>query len=214
MRRPARWTALVALLLVGTAVGGPAAARPGTAVVPADTGDELLLSVDGRTWAPDVTTPLIDPDLVWVPGDVATGRLYARNASVDEASAVATVVLGTGEGTALASQLHVRTRLGAGPWTDGLRSGATDLAPGEVVPIGLEVAFDPAATNASQRQRVEVDVVVTLSGAGQDEPGPGDAGADGPGVLPRTGANLLLPTLVAAGAVVLGVLLRRRARRG
>ncbi|WP_369373556.1 hypothetical protein AB1046_06530 [Promicromonospora sp. Populi] len=214
-----RWTALIAVLVAAPAVvvpaaAGPvhAAALPALAAVPAVSGDELVLSVDGRTWAPTVTTPLFDPSLVWVPGDVETGTLYARNASGEQARAVVTVLV-DGD-AALVEQVRVRTRLGSAAWTDGLRSDVADLTPGEVLPIGLEVAFDPAATNASQQQTARIDVVVTLSAAGPDEGGSADPGAAGPGSLPRTGANLLLPALVAAGAVLLGsVLLGRRGRR-
>jgi hypothetical protein len=217
--RPGLRTVLIAVLVTGSAAVFPAAAVPAT--TPATTDDRLVLSVDRTTWSPDVTTPLFDPDLVWVPGDVETGTLYARNESGEDATAAAAVFLVVGEGAALAEELHVRTRLGAGPWTDGLRSAVTDLGPGEVLPIGVEVAFDPDATNASQLRTVEIDVVVTLSAAGLGGPGPDDPGAGGqggPGSLPRTGADLLLPAVVAVAAVLLGsalLLLReRRESRG
>lgn len=209
--RPGRRTALVAVL-----VAGSAAALPASAAVPAATDDRLVLSVDGRTWSPDVTTPLFDPGLVWVPGDVETGTLYARNESGEDARAAASVVLADGEGAALADELQVRTRLGAGPWTDGVRSAVIDLGPGEVLPIGVELAFDPNATSAPKLRTVEIDVVVTLSTAGLGGPGsdvPGAGGPGGPGGLPRTGVDLLLPAVVAVAAVLLGsalLLLRER----
>ncbi|MFI6425867.1 hypothetical protein [Promicromonospora sp. NPDC050880] len=216
-----RWAAsvLVAGLVAGAALGGPAG--PASAVPDGDA-ERLFLSVDGNTWAPVVTAPLLDPGLVWVPGDVATGTLYARNGSGEAADVAVTVRLDggpAGAGLPLADALDVRTRLGDGAWTDGPVSAVTSLAPGEELPIGVEVGFDPAAGSSTQDRTVHLDLVVTLWGVG---PGAGDGGAGGgavpgaggPGTLPRTGANLLLPTLLAAAAVVLGVLLRKGARRG
>lgn len=211
-------------LAAGLVMSSAAVAPPASADVPAGTDDELVLSVDGSSWAPDIGTALFGEDFVWVPGDVEAGTLYARNISGEAATATATVVLDAGadgSATALADELHVRTRLGSGPWTDGVRSADVVLGPQEVLPIDVEVAFDPAATNASMRQSVGLDVLVTLAGdvagGGVDDPGAGagpDAGQRGPGALPWTGANLVLPALVAAGLVILGFWLHRRSRHG
>jgi hypothetical protein len=209
---PGRRTALAAVLVAGSAL----AVLPAQAAVPAASDDRLVLSVDGNTWAPDITTSLLDPDLVWVPGDVVVSTLYARNVSGENASAVATVHLGGGPddaGDTLADELNVRTRIGAAPWTAGTTSVITDLPPGEEIPIGIEVEFDPAASNASQQQSARIDVAVTLSAVGQGEGGGAGHGADGPGSLPRTGADLLVLALLAAGAIAVGMRLRRRARR-
>lgn len=174
-----------------------------------------MLSVDGRTWTPGVTTPLLDPDLVWVPGDVASGTLYARNASREQATGFVTIHLDGGPdgvGDSLVDELDVRVRTGSGRWTDGRRARVTGLGPGEVLPIDIEVGFDPAATNATQLRTAQLDIVVFLTAAGQDAGAP--PGSEEPGSLPRTGVNLLVPTMVALAAVLLGsVLLRLRERR-
>lgn len=214
---PRRRTALAAVLVAGSAVWAlPAhAVVPAYAVVPADAEDRLVLSGDGMTWAPDITTPLLDPDLVWVPGDVMTGTLYARNVSDDDASAAVTVHLDggpDGAGDPLVDELDLRVRTGDGPWTDGPTSAITDLAPGEEVPIGIEVGFDPAATNVTQRRTAQLDVVVTLSAVGSDGGGQGGPGSAGPDRLPRTGADLLLAAVLAAGGIVVGILMRKGAR--
>ncbi|MFD2794696.1 hypothetical protein ACFS27_14150 [Promicromonospora vindobonensis] len=221
---PARCAALIALLVA--CVAGVLPAHSAVLVDAPDGPDRLVLSVDGSTWTPDVTTPLLDPDLVWVPGDVATGTLYARNVSGEDATAAVTVHLDggpDGAGDPLVDELDVRVRTGSGPWTDGPTAAITDLPPGEELPIGIEVRFDPAATNASQLRTARIGVAVLLSAVG---PGPDGGGADSdrdpgatpgedaPGSLPRTGANLLLAALVAVGAVALGVFLRGAARRG
>lgn len=229
-RRAALAVLVAGSVAVGLAAAGAAAAVGAPAVVFAADEDRLLLSGDGSTWAPDLTTPLLDPDLVWVPGDAVTGRLYARNASGERATAAATVRLSGGPdgGDPLVDALNLRTRIGSGPWTDGPRSRGAELSPGEELPIDVEVELDPAATDVTQLRAARVDVVVTLSGVGSGGSGPGSdrsapggggpgaggAGAGGAGGLAPTGADLLLPALVAAGAVVLGVALRRRARRG
>jgi hypothetical protein len=86
---PGRRVALIAVL----AAGSTAAAHPVHAAEPAD--DQLVLSVDGSTWTPDVATPLLDPDLVWVPGDVASGTwTVGRTARVTRSSTRSTCVYG------------------------------------------------------------------------------------------------------------------------
>lgn len=212
---PGRRTAVVTALVAGWATAALPVPAAVPAVVPAAAEDQLVLSVDGTTWAHDVSAPLLDPDLVWVPGDVATGTLYARNVSGERATAAVTVHLDggpDGAGAALVDELTVRTRMGSAPWTDGRTSVSTDLPPGAQLPIGVEVAFDPAATNTSQQRTAQIGVTVTLSGVGPGEDGGSGPGVGGPDGLPRTGANLLLPVLLAAGAIVLGMLLRRRTR--
>lgn len=209
---PGRRTALIAVLVAGSA----AAVLPAYAAVPTGTNDRLVLSADRSTWAPGITTPLLDPDLVWVPGDVETGTVYARNVSGENASAVVTVHLDggpDGAGDPLVDALNVRIRTGAGPWGDGPTSTITDLRPGEELPIGIEVEFDPAATNVTQLRTARLDVVVTLSAVDSGGGGQGGGpGAGGPGSLPVTGADLLLPVLLAGGAVALGVLMRKAVR--
>jgi hypothetical protein len=217
---PGRRVALIAVL----AAGSTAAAHPVHAAEPAD--DQLVLSVDGSTWTPDVATPLLDPDLVWVPGDVASGTLYARNVSEENATAAVTVHLDggpDGAGDALVDALDVRVRTGTGPWSEAPRAVITDLPPGEELPIAVEVEFDPSATNATQLRTAQLDVVVTLSATGSDDVDGADPGADGaagpgvdgPGSLPRTGTNLLGPAVIAVTAVLLGrMLLRFRGRSG
>lgn len=209
---PGRRTALATVLIAGSAL----AVLPAQAAVPAAADDRLVLSRDGSTWVPDVTTPLLDPGLVWVPGDVMVDTLYARNVSGENASAVATVHLDGGPddaGDPLVDELNVRTRTGAAPWTDGTTSVITDLPPGEEIPIGIEVELDPAASTASQQRTARIDVAVTLSAVGQGENGGASPGQGGPDSLPRTGADLLVLALLAAGAVAVGMRLRRRVRR-
>jgi hypothetical protein len=214
-----RRAALVAVLLVLSA----AAVRPAHAAVPtavpAAADDRLVLSVDGTTWTPDVTTPLLDPDLVWVPGDAVTGTLYARNVSEENATAAVTVHVDggpDGAGDPLVEELDVRVRTGSGSWSDGPRSMITDLRPGEELPIGIRVELDPAATNASQLRTARLGVAVFLSATDPGEDGGSVPAAEGPDALPRTGANLLAHTIAAVAAVLAGsmlLLLRERRER-
>src|SRR5918997_4022093 len=134
---------------------------------PALADDELGLSLDGVTWAEDLTTPLFDPGFVWVPGEADVVTLHIRNQSGQQASAVAEVVLGPG-GEELAADLDVRTRFGGGAWTAGLTSPPIVLAAGQVVTLDVEVTFDPASGNETQLQVVPLTVRVRLSG--QDTP--------------------------------------------
>jgi len=99
---PRRRAVLILVLVVGSGVvgsgvaGSGAAALPAYAVLHAASDDRLVLSADRSTWAPNIATPLLDPDLVWVPGDVETGVLYARNVSGQSASGTVTVHLDGG----------------------------------------------------------------------------------------------------------------------
>ena len=148
-----------AALSIGSALGyaAPASADP-----------RVGLSVDGITWVEHLTTPLLDPDFVWVPGESQVATLYFRNQSGQRADGHAEVTVGP-EDAVLAAALDVRTRYDGGSWTDGSTGPTVPLVDGQVVRLDVEVTFDPLAGNATMLRQVPLDVRVLLSG--EDAPG-------------------------------------------
>ncbi|WP_079575285.1 hypothetical protein [Krasilnikoviella flava] len=197
--------------------------------VPSAGGDPdggVALSVDGRRWSDDLEVALFEAS-PWVPGETRSSVLLVRNDRRGTASGQVAVALGAGAGDAagaLARALRVRVRPGGDPWTAAGRPVPVRLAESEVLPVALEVTLAASAGDDTQGATVPLDVVVTLVGeqpaAGErprDEPAPGDGARAA--VLPRTGGSPAVPLLVAAGAVLLGALLRwavaaREGRRG
>jgi hypothetical protein len=143
-----------AALSIGSALGyaAPASADP-----------RVGLSVDGITWVEDLTTPLLDPDFVWVPGESQIATLYFRNQSGQRADGHAEVTVGP-EDAVLAAALDVRTRYDGGSWTDGSTGPTVPLADGQVVRLDVEVTFDPLAGNETMLRQVPLEVRVLLSG--------------------------------------------------
>ncbi|MBO0607602.1 signal peptidase I [Myceligenerans salitolerans] len=191
-------TALAPAVTARAAQGSPAATSPAVG-----------LSLDGETWTGGGISPRFTRDLHWVPGDVDTLTFYARNESGSTVQGRAEVLL-PDDGNRLAQALSFRTRLDDAAWHGSARSAPVTLAPGEAVPVSVEVAFAPGSANASQRGRVPFDVRVTMTEL--------SAGARVPEAPPRSGAGTLAPTgtavpvllLVAAVAVATGIALRRR----
>jgi hypothetical protein len=130
---------------------------------PASADPRVGLSLDGVTWVEDLTTPLLDPDFVWVPGESQVATLYFRNQSGQRADGHAEVIVGP-EDAILAAALDVRIRYDGGGWTGGSTGPTIPLADGQVVRLDIEVAFDPSAGNATMLREVPLDVRVLLSG--------------------------------------------------
>ena len=205
-----RMTALVAGVSLVAALSGAAAlavAAPSSA-----TSDEasVALSVDGRAWSQELRMPLLDPDQVWVPGDVERTSLLVRHDGAGEARGTVTVsVDGQRE---LAQAIDVRVRAGQEPWHAG-GSAPVVVGPDDELPVELEVVFAPAAGDATQGGNVRLDVAVVLAGDDAALVPPGFS--DG---LPRTGGDMWLLVLavaaIVAGLAVRGGLPRREATDG
>ena len=206
-REPARPAgSAVVVLVVAAALTGAAPVGLGRAAVAADAGPPGVgLSLDGRTWTRETLTPLFDPGLRWVPGEVRAATFHVRNESSAAVTARVQVRVGPGA-AALDEDLSVRTRLAGAGWTPGPRSAPLRLGAGDVVPVDVEVAFAAASTNDTQGARTPLDVRVTLTGDLED---PGAQQAP-PGELAPTGAGVLGLLVLAVSAVVTGAGLRRR----
>ncbi|MCP2265808.1 signal peptidase I [Promicromonospora thailandica] len=204
-----RATGLVLAVVLSGSVwtpGAPARAEAGAPDRPPSVG----LSLDGRTWNQDSVSPLFDRGMRWVPGDVASATFYVRNDSRAPVAGQAEVLMGPGS-EVLTRELSFRTRLAGAAWRHGVRSAPVVLAPGDVVPVDVEVAFASGAMNETQRSRVALEIRVALTDVavppGQ-EPGAPVAPEQEP--LAPTGANPLVLLLLAVAAVLAGTALWRR----
>lgn len=200
MRQHLRVLAVAALLVAGPV----ASASAGTAQ---DT--RLALSADGTTWAEDITTPLLDPGMRWVPGDSQVAGLWFRNQSGTTAEGYAEVTIGPQE-EELAADLAVRTRYDDGAWAAGTASPPMTLAGGQMVRLDIEVTFDPLSGNESMDRTVPMSVRVVLAdagapGAGQEPPG---------GALPATGVAVWGTIAAALALLVAGAWLVVRGKEG
>lgn len=195
---------LVAVTLVVVAL--VAGAGPSTAVPP-----RLLVSTDGRAWSADLVRPLLDPDLVWVPGDAVSSSFLVRNQSGDP-SRLWLQVRARGDAELLrAPGLELAVRAAGGRWVDagdGSPHELPGLAPGATTRIETRATFDSASTNLSQQRTARFDLDLLLAG---DPPPPGgQAGATGP--LPHTGAELVPAGVTGLLLVALGLAIRPRRR--
>lgn len=209
MLRVICWIVLVSAVL--TAEAGAARA------------DEVGLSLDGRTWTPDLDRPLFDPRMRWVPGDVEIRSFWVRNESATKASM--NVGVRTSDPDALLSQddFLVDARVRGGTWVALPRNGGGLTLTDRTLPasgrirIDLRVTFDATSENRTQVASLPMRFVVRLTQAGPrgDAPGGGPGTTpDGPdGLLPGTGAAAEPWQLWLAGALLGGGLLILAARR-
>lgn len=212
---------------------------PAPAIAQEDTpSDRLQLSLDGTTYSASLPGPVFaDPPLL-VPGESATDRIWALNASAEPA--VLSVYVVDLE-SSLPADVSVTDdfRVGGGvPGGETSGAPAADLDPctpiaqaelgaGEDAPLALWVALPVASGNVSQRESLSLDFAVDLRSADApgtrcDPPTPtdpveqrrGDAGSSSPeGPLPRTGSDVEPLLLAALLALLAGVSLRRLGRQ-
>ncbi|MFT4188474.1 MAG: hypothetical protein QM621_07805 [Aeromicrobium sp.] len=193
---------------------------------PARAAEEIGVSRDGVTWSQTLPTPLFDPSVRWVPGDVRTSTFYVRNDG-SSAAYLTVAARGADDDRLLADDdIALRARVAGGDWTP-LENGASgialteqSIARGEVAEIDVEAAFAWESANQSQTKQLALrfDVRLTAAeasdggGVDPDEGDPDDSGLVA-GLLPRTGAGVTLWSALT-GLVLLLVgsrLTRRRA---
>lgn len=207
-------------MTVRTAVGALALTMIVLTASPAHADGELSLSRDGVTWVNDLTGPLFDPSIRWVPGDRRQETFLVRNDSLDTGDLTVDVLGSSVDSLMETRDLVVSASGGGGQWTEvdgqGSRRLVTRVLPASgVQAIEVQVALDPASTNISQSKALDLQLRVTLTerdpAAGSGSGGTPDAG----GMLPGTGATRGLLALVAVGtlSLVLGSVLLDRRRR-
>lgn len=203
---------------VGLSIGLAIAASPAAAE------GELGLSPDGTTWRSELTTPLFDPAIRWVPGDERTSAFFVRNQAADAADLAIAVATRDQDRLMAGDDIAVSARVGSAGWTPLDQVGSVyplstgTVAPGETERVQVRAAFDAASTNQSQTKELHLEFRVVLSDArGGPGAGTGDGGANGDsgssGVLPDTGAPRMGWMLLASAAMMgVGVALVRRSR--
>lgn len=194
----------VSLLLLS--FGHPASARSAP--------DELRLSLDGRTWRPQLDVVLFDLPRVWVPGDTATVSIWAQNASEDPAR-LSIGLIGSDAPNLLdveGASLHVSTGDRARTVTTSKETRLVSEDPldgGEDTRVDITFTLADSVGNEAQDQQADIGLLVTLTQHG-DEPGDTPGGR-----LPTTGEGRLgWLTLAGAGAIVAGWSIRRRKTHG
>jgi len=205
---------LAALVL---SVAGPAAADDGSDAQRQQVG----LSLDGVHYQHDIDQPLFDPALRWVPGDVRRSSFWVRNQAVEPGD-LTIDVLALGRKPLLDSRyLSISARTGDGPWqTMGSDKSMHLLTQKNVpansaVPVTVQVALAPEATNGTMLLATDLDFGVTLTDARATAAGGGSVDhPDGPGgLLPDTGSSAswwALPLALLLLLVGVLVLSRRR----
>lgn len=202
MRRRTTTAALVVLLVLLAVLAPQAAASGGE--------HPVQLSPDGSHWAAELTAPLFDPSVLWVPGDVRTASFYVANHGPTPAS-VALRVRTVADTLVDPGRVQLQARVDGTTWREVVPAAGTDT----LNPVALEVAdvsrvdvrarFRSAAGNATQSASVRLGFAVDL---GEAPPVPG------PDHLPGTGAPLLRGPLLLAGLLLgAGAALVRRASR-
>lgn len=202
-------------LIVGAAVLAAFGPAP-----PALAQSRIQVSADARTWSADLSAPVFDPSVRWIPGDVRSGTFYVRNqAAGDGTLAVAARVLDR-DALVRNGDVALQIRRDNGSWTSlpaddrGHQLTRPGLAPGQTARIDIKVVFAPASPNRSQASRLHLDFRVLLVEA-TDVAGPLDGGGAG-GLLPDTGGVTLAVLLagacctVAGGVIVASVTRTRR----
>lgn len=192
--------------------------------------DELDLSWDGQTWSKELSQPMFDAMVDWVPGDVETASFYVRNQGDSGANLTVAVVTRDEDGLLRFQDIKLAARIGAEEWVSlesteknfRLNSGA--LPAGEARKVEVRAQFDLSSPNRSQLKQLALNFRVTLSEAqgSPEDPGPGEPQPTGPGhvddgndgSLPNSGAPAVGWVIVAAGiAVGSGLTLIRRSKR-
>ncbi len=166
--------------------------------------DELDLSWDGQTWSEQLSEPMFDPAVRWVPGDMEAKAFYVRNQA--ESGADLTIAVATRDHDDLLryEDIKLSARVGSGDWVNlkrteqNFRLNNDALPAGEARKVEVRAKFDSASPNRSQDKELTLKFRVTLSDAqastedpddGDAEPTdpepsspePSDPGANGPG---------------------------------
>jgi len=197
-----QWSVVAAVPVLAILLGPAAVAgRPGVVAV----------STDGVHWSSGLATPLFDSQARWVPGDRRTATFFVRNGG-PSAATLRLQVRAVADELVETRDLRFAARSDGGSWTalpQDEASAVLRVAPlptGEQSRIDVRAAFDPASTNRSQQLSSELWFVVRLTDARTEQ-----------GDLPATGAPVVAPVLLLAGALIgagAGLLRRRGVRRG
>lgn len=194
----------------------------GATAAPAYADDEIGLSLDGATWLGQLSAPLFDDGLRWVPGDADDASFLVRNDGPSAGEVTVDVVAADPDGLLASDAFLLEARVGSGPWvevlsgTTRLDSALLDIAEGARTRITVRGTFAPETTDHQDEIApflVRVTVAEDGDIAGVDESN-GDVGGVDDGTLPDTGSGFGIGLVwLAAGLIGAGfalVLPRRR----
>lgn len=188
---------------------------------PADAAGQVVVSADGQTWTPSLTTPLFDPAVRWVPGDARTATFHVGNRAADAGTLALVVTADDAHALIARDDITLAVRRGSGPWvdvrTDGQphRLAGGDLAAGADTRLAIRATFAPASRNLSQLRSLPLSFDVVLSESTTTvspptDPGHGGSGGHG-GLLPDTGGVELWVLLAGLLLLALGAIVVRTA---
>jgi hypothetical protein len=164
MRLPAPIVAVIALvaMLASTWVLAP----PSTA---ANRWSRLVVSSDGKTWSPSLTTAIFESGTVLAPGSRKTRSFYVRNQSQDTALLTVRLSLVGDHNGLLAQEMF---RLGVkrhgqhfhrvGPASTGLKLVPITIRPGAVLPVSIRVQLLNKARNKTMDKQMAFTVELRL----------------------------------------------------
>lgn len=163
-RRKLLLAATMVLLTGGTLV----AASPAIATTVPDVGDAVALSLDGRFWAQDLTDPLFDEDLRWVPGDRRQASFFVRNSGQSDAELFVAIDVegrvGSAAHAAVDLALHDgETEVDTVAYGSGVALGR--IREGAVKQVDVSALFRGDAGNETMEQYLHFRLTVTLSGS-------------------------------------------------
>lgn len=180
-----------------------------SSAAPASAASPFQLSLDGVHWTDDISDPLFNSAMRWVPGDSEHATFFVRNDG-GTVGDLGVDVHGSSAGQLLDSgDLHVTAKGGGGVWTWVSSPGrhrllsAPRMPNGAVEAIVVNVAFDAAATNTTRLRSAKLQFYVTLGQSTSDV-------SRSP--LPDTGAPDLR-WLAALSAILIGTGLAFVSRR-
>jgi hypothetical protein len=172
---------LVALCLLAA---GTATSTAQDAAEPDPTAIEV--SLDGVRWTESITTPLFDPAVRWVPGDVRTARFFVRN-NRDEQGDLRVVLQRAAQGELLDTGfLTVAARAGNGPWTEVASGGRQvlidddELDSDDEMAVMLRASMSIDAPNRTMVLATDLDLQIRLTQSGVvKDAGSGDGTTSG-----------------------------------
>ncbi len=190
--------------------------------------NEMGLSWDGGTWSGQLTGPMFDPALLWVPGDVETKTFHVRNGADSGANLTIELITQDDDGLLRNADVALSARVGAEDWVDLERTeenfqlNRDALPAGESRTVDVRTRFNFDSPNRSQRKNVSLQFRVTLSEAQTVPEVPGDPGDVDPAPpvavdpddvnagtdtkpkdsLPNAGAPTIGWAIVAAGILI------------
>ena len=208
------------------------------AAAPAHAQDEIGLSRDGVTWSNNLTEPLFDPDVRWVPGDERIARFFVRNERPDDGDLTLAIDRVASDALLETGWLSISARAGHQPFRTINGGGREelvdqdDVVAGDPLLVELRIRMDENAPNGTMVLATALDFTVTLTDSdavldvgddGSGPPGGGGSAADpgtnpegvaGTGFLPGTGTAI--PWWLAPSALLLVgggtfLIVRRRA---